>query len=58
MNSQTIGAVALLLSEAVKAGVTVKAIMDEANAQGYVSDETWRMVRDNVKQANMEWENS
>jgi hypothetical protein len=53
-----VSAVALLLAEAIRAGVSIKAIMDDASANGHVSDEQWRLVRDAVKQANLEWENA
>lgn len=58
MTPRMVSAVALLLAEAIRAGVSIKAIMDDASANGHVSDEQWRLVRDAVKQANLEWENA
>lgn len=56
MSPQMVSAIAILLSEAASAGVSIAAVLEEARATGKVSDEQWDEIIDRVQRANEAWE--
>ena len=55
MSPKAIEAIALLLAEALKAGIQVSTLLQEARTQGAISDETWSQILLDLDDAEDLW---
>ena len=55
MTPQAVNAIALLIGEALKAGITISGLLQEARANGAISDETWANILLDLDQAEELW---